>query len=138
MLKRAQPPEQGFKSVAYAGGYTQALEQLLAGRGDVCAVSDYTVEGPKRSTYLPEDKQKQLRILARTPGVPTHCVAASSAVSAADGKAIQQALLALTRTNPALLSDVYGATGLKIVPESQHVKATSTQSRAPGFRSRAW
>jgi phosphonate transport system substrate-binding protein len=121
VLKRAQPPEQAFRSVAYGGGYTQALEQVLAGRGDVCAVSDYTVEGPKRTTYLPEDKQKQLRILARTPGVPTHCVA----VSAAEGKAIQQALLDLTKTNPALLSDVYGATGLKVVPEAQHIKATA-------------
>lgn len=124
VLKRAQPPEQAFKSVAYGGGYTQALEQVLAGRGDVCAVSDYTVEGPKRTTYLPEDKQKQLRILARTPGVPTHCVAVASGVSVAEGKAIQQALLDLTKTNPALLSDVYGATGLKIVSEAQHTKAT--------------
>jgi phosphonate transport system substrate-binding protein len=124
VLKRAQPPEQAFRSVAYGGGYTQALEQVIAGRGDVCAVSDYTVEGPKRTTYLPEDKQKLLRILSRTPGVPTHCVAASSAVSVADGKAIQQALLDLTRTNPALLSDVYGATGLKLVSEAQHVRAT--------------
>lgn len=124
VLKRAQPPEQAFRSVAYGGGYTQALEQLIAGRGDVAAVSDYTVEGPKRTTYLPEDKQKQLRILARTPGVPTHCVAASSAVSATEGKAIQQALLDLTKTNPALLSDVYGATGLKVVNEKAHTQAT--------------
>jgi phosphonate transport system substrate-binding protein len=124
VLNRAQPPEQAFRSVAYGGGYTQALEQLLAGRGDVAAVSDYTVEGPKRATYLPEDKQKQLRILARTPGVPTHCVAAASSVSEADGKAIQQALLDLTRTNPALLSDVYGASGLRIVSEKAHTQAT--------------
>lgn len=124
MLKPKQPPEEAFKSVAYAGGYTQALEQLLAGRGDICAVSDYTVEGPKRSTYLPEEKQAQLRILARTPGVPTHCVAVSSALSTAEGKAVADALLDLTRTNPALLSDVYGASGLKRVDEAAHVAAT--------------
>ena len=124
MLRRAQPPEQAFRSADYAGGYTQALEQILSGRGDVCAVSDYTVEGPRRTVYLPEDKQAQLRILARTPGVPTHCVAVSAGVSAADAKAIQAALLDMTRTSPALLSDVYGASGLKVVNEAAHVAAT--------------
>lgn len=124
MLKPKQPPEEAFRSVAYAGGYTQALEQLLSGRGDVCAVSDYTVEGPKRAVYLPEEKQGALRILARTPGVPTHCVAVSSAVSAAEGRAIADALLDMSRTNPALLSDVYGASGLRVVDEAAHVAAT--------------
>ncbi|WP_194744928.1 phosphate/phosphite/phosphonate ABC transporter substrate-binding protein [Thermaurantiacus tibetensis] len=124
MLKPKQPPEEAFRSVAYAGGYTQALEQLLAGRGDVCAVSDYTVEGPKRTVYLPEAKQAELRILARTPGVPTHCVAVSSALTPAEAKAVQAALLDLTKTSPALLSDVYGASGLAIVDENRHVAAT--------------
>jgi phosphonate transport system substrate-binding protein len=133
LLKPKQPPEAAFRTVAYAGGYTQALEQLLAGRGDVAAVSDYTVEGPKRAVYLPEEGQKRLRILARTPGVPTHCVAASSAVSQAEGKAIQQALLELTRTNPALLSDVYGASGLRIVNEDAHVKATAEAIERTGL-----
>jgi phosphonate transport system substrate-binding protein len=124
MLKRAQPPEQAFRSADYAGGYTQALEQLLNGRGDVCAVSDYTVEGPKRAVYLPEDKQAKLRILARTPGVPTHCVAVSSGLAPAEVRAVQAALLDMAKTDPALLSDVYGASGLKIVSENAHVAAT--------------
>lgn len=124
MLKPKQPPEAAFRSVAYAGGYTQALEQVLTGRGDVCAVSDYTVEGPKRTVYLPEERQQQLRILARTPGVPTHCVAVSAGLTAAEARAVQAALLDLTRTSPALLSDVYGASGLKAVDENAHVAAT--------------
>lgn len=124
MLRRAQPPEQAFRSVAYGGGYTQALEQLLAGRGDVAAVSDYTVEGPRRTAYLPEDRQRQLRVLARTPGVPTHCVAVAKGVTPAAARAIQLALLDMARTSPALLSDVYGASGLRVVREDQHVAAT--------------
>jgi phosphonate transport system substrate-binding protein len=124
MLKRAQPPEAAFKSVAYGGGYTQALEQLLAGRADVAAVSDYTVEGPKRTAYLPEDKQAKLRILARTPGVPTHAVAVSAGLTAAEARAVQAALLDMTKTSPALLSDVYGASGLKIVDQRAHTAAT--------------
>lgn len=133
MLKPKQPPEAAFRSVAYAGGYTQALEQILAGRGDVCAVSDYTVEGPKRSVYLPEDRQKELRILARTPGVPTHCVAVSAGLSAAEGRAVQAALLDLSRTSPALLSDVYGASGLRVVSEAAHVAATARAIERTGL-----
>lgn len=133
MLKPKQPPEAAFRSVAYAGGYTQALEQVLAGRGDVCAVSDYTVEGPKRSVYLPEDRQKELRILARTPGVPTHCVAVSAGLSAAEGRAVQAALLDLSRTSPALLSDVYGASGLRVVDEAAHVAATARAIERTGL-----
>jgi len=133
MLKPKQPPEQAFRSVAYAGGYTQALEQVLGGRGDVCAVSDYTVEGPKRSVYLPEERQQALRILARTPGVPTHCVAVSAGLTAAEGRAVQAALLDLTRTNPALLSDVYGASGLRVVDENAHVAATARAIERTGL-----
>lgn len=124
MLKKAQPPEAIFKSVAYGGGYTQALEQLLAGRADVAAVSDYTVEGPRRTTYLPEDKQAKLRILARTPGVPTHSVAVSAGLTNGEARAVQAALLDMAKTSPALLSDVYGASGLKVVDQRAHTAAT--------------
>lgn len=124
MLGRGQPPERLFKSVSYGGGYTQALEQLLAGRGDVAAVSDYTVEGPKRATYLDEARQAQLRVLARTPGVPTHLIAARGGLDAATRAAVTTALLDLARRDPALLSDVYGASGLTRVDENRHVAAT--------------
>ncbi|MCS6987339.1 MAG: phosphate/phosphite/phosphonate ABC transporter substrate-binding protein [Sphingomonadaceae bacterium] len=124
MLKPRQPPETLFRQVAYAGGYTQALEQVLAGRGDVCAVSDYTVEGPRRTVYLPEEKQRELRILERTPGVPTHLIAVSAAVDARNARAIRDALLDLSRTRPTLLSDVYGASALAVVDEDRHVAAT--------------
>lgn len=124
VVKKGAPVETGFAQVSYGGGYTQALEQLLAGRGDVAAVSDYTVEGPRRSVYLPEERQAELRVLARTPGVPTHCIAVSPAVSAAEGRAISEALLDLSRTSPALLSDVYGASGL-VRAGDRHADATA-------------
>jgi phosphonate transport system substrate-binding protein len=124
MLRRGQPPEQVFRSVSYAGGYTQALEQLLAGRADVAAVSDYTVEGPRRTAYLPEDRQRQLRVLARTPGVPTHVVAVRGGLDAPTKAAIREALLAVSRSDPALLSDVYGASSLRVVDPRRHLRGT--------------
>lgn len=124
VLRRGQPPEAGFAQVLYGGGYTQALEQLLAGRGDVAAVSDYTVEGPRADTYLPADKRRQLRVLARTPGVPTHLIAARGGLDRRTRDAVAAALLALAKDEPRLLSDVYGAAGLVRVDERAHVAAT--------------
>lgn len=124
MIRKGQPPEQAFRSVSYAGGYTQALEQLLAGRADVATVSDYTVEGPRRTAYLPEAQQARLRVLARTPGVPTHVVAVRGGLDARTRAAIQDALLAISRSDPALLSDVYGASSLRVVDPRRHVRAT--------------
>jgi phosphonate transport system substrate-binding protein len=124
MLKKGQPPEQAFRSVSYAGGYTQALEQLLAGRADVAAVSDYTVEGPRRTAYLPEDRQQRLRVLARTPGVPTHVVAVRGGLDPRTKAAIRTALLELSRSDPALLSDVYGASSLRVVDPRRHTRGT--------------
>ncbi|MFN7177149.1 MAG: phosphate/phosphite/phosphonate ABC transporter substrate-binding protein [Thermaurantiacus sp.] len=124
MLRKGQPPEHAFRSVSYAGGYTQALEQLLAGRADVAAVSDYTVEGPRRATYLPEERQRELRILARTPGVPTHVVAVRGGLDARTKSSIREALLAVSRSDPGLLSDVYGASSLRVVDPGRHARAT--------------
>ncbi|QMW24106.1 phosphate/phosphite/phosphonate ABC transporter substrate-binding protein [Sandaracinobacteroides saxicola] len=133
MLKPGQPPEQLFAGVSYGGGYTQALEQLLAGRGDVAAVSDYTVEGPKRGTYIDEARQKGLRVIARTPGVPTHPVAARGGMAAGLRREIRAALLELSAASPALLSDVYGASGLVAVDEAKHVAATVEAIRLTGL-----
>lgn len=124
VLAPRQPPERAFAQVLYGGGYTQALEQLLAGRGDVAAVSDYTVEGPRADVYLPAARRAGLRVLARTPGVPTHLVAVRGGMSPAEAQAIQRALLQLSARDPALLSDVYGASGLRVVDERAHVRAT--------------
>ena len=133
LLRRGEPPEKAFRSVSYAGGYTQALEQLLAGRADVAAVSDYTVEGPRRSVYLPEERQARLRILARTPGVPTHVVAVRGGLDGRTRAAIRRALLDLSRTDPGLLSDVYGAARLAIVDPRAHVRATVEAIRLTGL-----
>jgi phosphonate transport system substrate-binding protein len=124
MVRRGQPPEQAFRSVSYAGGYTQALEQLLAGRADVAAVSDYTVEGPRRTAYLPEAQQARLRVLARTPGVPTHVVAVRGGLDMRTKAVIRDAMLTVSRNDPALLSDVYGASSLQVVEPRRHLRGT--------------
>lgn len=124
MIKRREPVERAFAQVSYGGGYTQALEQVAQGRADVAAVSDYTMEGPRADVYLPAATRARLRVLERIPGVPTHLVAVRGGLEPALARRIQAALLQVSRENPKLLSDVYGASALAAVDEARHVRAT--------------
>jgi len=123
LLQPKQDVREAFKGVAFGGGYTQALEQVLAGRADVACVSDYVLEGPKVDTYLKPEQRDQLRILDRTPGVPTHLIAARDGLSDAFKAKVKAALLKIGQEQPELLADVYGATKFVEVDETTHVKA---------------
>lgn len=124
ILKLGETPKEVFKSARFAGSYTAALEEVLAGRADVAAVSYYTVEGPKAAKYLSPEKLKQLRVLARTPGVPTHLVVAAKKVSPELAEEAKKALLELSAVHPELLEDVYGTGSFKEVEEEPHVSKT--------------
>src|SRR5690606_14183244 len=75
LLKPKQDPKEFFSNVTYGGGYDKALLAVLNRQADAAAVSDYTMEGPKADVYLKPEQREQLRILTRTPGVPTHGIA---------------------------------------------------------------
>jgi phosphonate transport system substrate-binding protein len=122
MLKAGEDPRRIFRSTAFGGGYTQALEQVIANRGDVAAVSDYTMEGPRADVYLKPEQRSQLRILARTPGVPTHLICARDGLSDGLKARVKSALLELAREKPELLADVYGASAFVEVDEQKHVQ----------------
>lgn len=124
LLKPKQDPNSVFKSTSFGGGYTQALEQVLQGRADVAAVSYYTVEGPSATTYLPQAEIDKLRILARTPGVPTHVVAARSGLSEELKAKVKAALLKLGNENPKVLTDVYGTATFVETQEAKHFANT--------------
>jgi phosphonate transport system substrate-binding protein len=112
-----------FAQVAFGGSYTQALNEVLVGRADVATVSDYTIEGPAADVYLPAAERARLRVLARTPGVPTHLVAVRKGLDPAIREGLKQALLDLAAKEPALLRDVYGASRFVEVSEGSHVAA---------------
>lgn len=121
VLNLGQDPHEVFASVAFAGSYTLALQQVLEGRADLCAVSYYTVEGPSAQKYLKPEQLDRLRILARTPGVPTHLICVRGDLAADLKGRIKDALLSLSRERPALLQDVYGAKKLVEVDPEQHL-----------------
>ena len=121
ILSKGQDPKEVFGEVAFGGGYTQALREVVDGRADVAAVSFYTIEGPKADVYLPAEDRARLRVLARTPGVPTHLVCVRKGLSDEWKNKIREALLAIAEEDPGLLSDVYGTARFVRVDEDTHV-----------------
>ncbi len=124
VLEPRQDPRMAFKSVAFGGSYTLALRQVVEGRADVCAVSFYTLEGERADVYLPAEERQQLRVLARTPGVPTHVISIRGELSDELKDRVKAALLKLSREQGELLEDVYGTASFVEVDEQQHVAAT--------------
>lgn len=128
-----QDPKEIFGSVSYGGGYSGALREVLLGRADVAAVSAYTVEGPHTDLYLSDEELAGLRVIDRTPEVPTHLVAVRGGLSAALEARIAEALLALASERPDLLANVYGATEFRRVDEEEHLRSAVEAVAATGL-----
>lgn len=124
VLEQRQDPRTAFKSAVFGGSYTQALRQVVDGRADVCAVSFYTLEGDRADVYLPAEERQRLRVLARTPGVPTHVISIRGDLSDDLKARVRAALLKLSREQGELLEDVYGTARFVEVDEQAHVAAT--------------
>ncbi len=122
LLEKAEDPANYFSRAGFAGGYDRALLAVLNGQADVCAVSDYTMTGPKADLYLTAEQREGLRILTRTGGVPTHLIAVRSDLPKGVKESITSAFLAMSEEHPELLSDVYGAAEFKRVDEEKHVE----------------
>ncbi len=133
ILTPGQDPREVFQSVAFGGGYSQALQEVLAGRSDLAAVSHYTVEGPTADVYTTAEERAQLRVIARTPEVPTHLVAVRGGLPDEVASRLTEALLRLSSERPELLANVYGATELRVVDEHEHVQSAVEAIRAVGL-----
>jgi phosphonate transport system substrate-binding protein len=125
LLQPRQDVKDVFRTVSFGGSYTQALQQVLTGRADVCAVSFYTVEGPTADTYLSSEERAKLRVLARTPNVPTHLICARGGLDEEIRTKMRDAILKLVTERPDLLVSVYGARALVEVNEDKHVAPAS-------------
>ncbi len=121
-LDRGEDPAQFFGRINYAGGYDRALEAVLRGQADVCAVSYYTMEGDRADLYMSEENREQLRVLERTPGVPTHLLSVRSDLPEDLREDLRRVLLEISEEQPELFADVYGAASFKAVEEDEHVK----------------
>lgn len=104
----------GAGNVFYGTGYVSAVERVLDGSAEACAVSDYVIEGDK---HLKPEQKARLRILARQGPVPTHVLAVRTALPAADAAALTAAIAAL---DPALRDRVFGGP-LVEVDEQAHL-----------------
>lgn len=116
--------ETAFRQVSFAGGYDLAVRAVLSGKADVAAVSNYAVEGASAKRYLKDEELSQIRVLARTPGVPTHMLIARSGLPQNELEQIRSAMLELSAQEPGLFADVYGASSFVPVTK-EHVAATA-------------
>jgi phosphonate transport system substrate-binding protein len=121
LLQKREDPAKFFSEVGFAGGYDRALMAVFNGQSDVCAVSYYTVEGPKADLYSTAEMRAGLRVLARTPGVPTHLLCMRSDLPADFKEQLRTAFLAISAENPEVLADVYGAARFEAVDSDAHV-----------------
>lgn len=133
LLEPKQDVRRAFRSVAFGGGYTQALQEVLAGRADVAAVSDYVMDGPRKDVYLDAEQRSKLRVLARLPGVPTHVICARGGLSEELKTKVRDALVKLSTEQPELLASVYGASKLVVVDEAKHVQPVIKAVEAIGL-----
>lgn len=119
-----------FKRVAFGGSYAQAIERVASGLGDVACVSSYAFEGTK--PHVAKETADKLRVLARTPGVPTHIIVARKSLSPELKSKIKETLLKLSAEHSDLFLDVYGAARFKEVDPQQHVSASREAIRLSG------
>lgn len=123
LLEAGQDVRRAFRSTSFGGSYTAALEEVLAGRADIACVSHYTVEGDRADHYLAADRRAGLRVLARTPSVPTHLVCVRGGLDPELKANIRRALLEISDEDPELLARVYGASTFSEVDPEAHVRA---------------
>jgi phosphonate transport system substrate-binding protein len=127
-----------FSQALYAGGYDKALLAVAQGQVDVAAFSDYVLEGTKADLYGNAETRAKVKILARTPGVPTHLIAVTKNLSPELRSRIQTALLKLSQQEPKLLSSVYGAAELVKPKGSEHIASTERALKNAGLEAKAF
>jgi phosphonate transport system substrate-binding protein len=125
LIKSGQQVDTAFRRVSFAGSYAQALQEVASGRADVCAVSNYAIEGHAAITYLPEKELNKLKILERNPGVPTHVIAVRAGLSTDFKERLKESLLDISKENPEIFSDVYGTASFTEVDGKLHTAATT-------------
>ena len=119
LLEKGGDPQAFFDTVLYAGGYQQALMALVHGRVEAAAASDYALQ-----TYLSEEDQARLKVIARQGPVPTHGLAIHPDIDDELKEAIRDALLELNEEEHRdLLTSVYGAEKLVVQDHEEHVSA---------------
>ncbi len=133
LLKAKQSPKEIFKNIRFAGSYTNALNEVFSGRADICAVSSYAFEGKSSSKYVSQEMKDALKILARTPGVPTHVIIARSGINKELLLSVKNAILKISTDKPELLSDVYGASKFVEVDSEEHVNNSLEAIEATGL-----
>ncbi len=108
-----------FSNVFYGDGYSSALQSVLRGQSDACAVSEYTLGAP----YITAEEAKQLRILYAVSGVPAHGIAIDDDLPTPLRERLISALLKLNEgSSNQLFQSLYNATKLVKIDHGKHLQ----------------
>lgn len=94
----------GEGNVFYGTGYVSAVEKVLNGEAEAAAVSYYVLD---RDKHLTAEQRAQLKKVTEQGPVPTHVIAVSDRISAADQAQFRTALLALNADQMELRDRVF-------------------------------
>jgi phosphonate transport system substrate-binding protein len=108
-----------FGQVAYGGDYTKAIMEVVRGRADVAAVSEYAQYPP----YITDADRNKLRVLYKICGVPAHGVVFNDEIPVVLREKIIKSLLKLNKPeNNDLLKGLYNSTELVRIDHNRHLQ----------------
>jgi phosphonate transport system substrate-binding protein len=109
----------GPGNVWFGSGYVSAVERVLRGEARAAAVSDYVFDQDK---HLSATQRDRLRVVAAQGPVPTHVLAVSQRLPAAEQARLKRAFLSLNRPEHDPLRERAFVSRLVEVDEAEHLR----------------
>ncbi len=120
----------GQGNVWYGIGYVSAIERVLSGEAEAAAVSYYVLDEDKYLTA--EQKSRLKKVVAQGP-VPTHVIAVSTKVSAADREILKSALLGLSESDKEISDGIFSGDFVEVNADA-HLAPVETALELIGRR----
>jgi len=132
LLPTGGDPENFFGKgqVFYGTGYVSAVEQVLQGKAEAAAISDYVYNTNK---YLSPEQKAKLKVIAKQGPVPTHVLAVRATVSESDRETLRSVFTALNRPEHISLRDQLFNSHLSPVQSDEaHIQSLQEALRLTG------
>lgn len=131
LLKPGADPEEFFGkgNVSFGTGYTSAVERVLNGDSEACAVSYYVLDKDK---HLTPEQRAMLKKIDQQGPVPTHVLAIRSSMPPEDRAKILRAFKAFAADYPELRDKIFTSNMVE-VDENAHLAPLEEDLRLTGM-----
>lgn len=127
LIKEPGDADSYFRKIYFAGGDEQAVRAVLNRFVDATGVGQYSM-----SLLRPEERE-QMRVLAESRPIPSHCVVVRKGLDEASSSALQKALLALNEgSHRHLLQNLYSVDGY-VAATHETYRGVEDLARSYGF-----